>query len=1547
MNIKELYIEFSKINIGDIGLNKIEELKSSLEQISPHELSSIDEHKQFLLLLKKLREYSIKADELKGKNFLETLKKILSVGEDGLYSNRLRFLYELIQNVDDCDYEFTNKCLKIKFDDNYGHIVFEYNEIGFMPRNVFAITGIAEESKNINPDKIEIGEKGIGFKTVFGIAESVHIESGYFSFELYKNNFTIPEPRYENFSHTIGTRLTLKMNPTTVKEIYREIVEKYRDKNVLLSKNPILFLNKLTSVQFYVDSFRNLEFNVTRSTSLNCGDYYFETDIDISIKIKDYYNGRDTSIEKTTKCYRYIMPIKYNREACVSRYSKDTKFDVKNHSLIAVIPKFESITDIERTGTLYSFLPTQIKLNVPLLLHVPYKLDASREFVDSEGSNIWFEYSNSKLNEFIKKFFVHLASILKENIIHYLPNSNQYIFKADNEKIKCLELEKLHGEILKDEKLFYGSNGTFESSNNVVSFEANEQLKDLEIIYLLLGIEKSLFLPPKKQNMAMFGVEIITEPLEKLVSKAFSDENVTEDALKYISEIEGFDFKKYIGKINNLTISQKQLSIISSFKEIFGSINQLGIEKIKDGKQPQIRVFVQNKREFPVNIKNIIVEALASTDLNENVTKYLNSINNNFIIYDNIQDFLICKDMLILPVIDTIKAFAEFYESFDKNRTFTSALKIRSDSEKLNTADTDNNLSNRDYFLLLKDVRQSIKSAYGSAYNKYIQIINQSGINEYGFIKELLQNADDCEFSPNIKPDFRLTFSKNLLTIDYNEKGFEKKHVRAITAIGESTKNLLQSGKNDKIGEKGIGFKSVFKVANNVSIYSGDFQFKLTADNPTIPLNTTKMTVSNGTKMIFDLKQAFPEDFFSIEKALNLSLCLRRLQHLELNGINIDIKDSESERIISINDQSFKFEKFEYKFTVDNSVAINSREHGNRKIDKNQQITFYIPKKSLENHYLYCGLPTHIEINIPMIIDAPFELTTSREDVFESPWNALVRDEIYYGIIEYLHSIKSKKRIDILKYLPPPSNDLFVSKYLSDFDFQEVLCSEEILPVWESEEFVSSENYRCILLPDIYYFILSSIQDTTEETYVDIYGKQKYDDKLKWLGCEFKPISEIMQFLLKNIDKFINDSNFRDLIYRFLYSQKDFIKRSEYQFLNEMKIIPVKTESNINDFKSFSEVNNNIFKDVDTPLSNEYFLLNEEIMTSDTFLNIFNSEIRVLDNDQKEGRYLRQIEKKINSMTESEYETTALFLLNEFQNNRNLLDCCRYMLKDKSSDIPMKLLNGKYWVGNKYLCEDKTAFMGEVLPFLIVSSEFDDFAKYLDFSSVFKICYDDINYEIDSLSSDDIEDFWYNPFKNRVEIITNFIREGKISDELIGKYDFQGLICGSATGIDEDSEEEFPEKPVQNIFLLEKHIKAAWENPNRYIIREVMRQERVPERSIEKDIYVRNEYNNFCQMCKKKFEGKYIEFYAVELEPKYAWEQMHLSLCLKCSKDYKLLRNNSQIHNDFLKYLMSVDIYDTEPIKVPIGNSEMNFTATHIVEIQQILKLQREEHAIL
>lgn len=93
------------------------------------------------------------------------------------------------------------------------------------------------------------------------------------------------------------------------------------------------------------------------------------------------------------------------------------------------------------------------------------------------------------------------------------------------------------------------------------------------------------------------------------------------------------------------------------------------------------------------------------------------------------------------------------------------------------------------------------------------------------YIFELIQNAEDNRYTIAERNYCELflhfTLHQDRLTVDSNEDGFTKADVHAICSIHRSSKKQ-QDG---YIGHKGIGIKSVFKIAYNVCIQSGPFSF--------------------------------------------------------------------------------------------------------------------------------------------------------------------------------------------------------------------------------------------------------------------------------------------------------------------------------------------------------------------------------------------------------------------------------------------------------------------------------------------------------------------------------------------------------------------------------------------------------------------------------------------------------------------------------------------------------------------------------------------------
>ena len=151
MTFQELKTAYLHLDYEDFTNKILINLQDGLKNTAVSELQTREDHEDYLQLLNSFRSSIAANDRLHGKNFIKQLTSMLSTGEDGVYDNSLRYIFELIQNVDDCDYQDPlNASLQIKFSENSGRIILKYNETGFTPLNIFAVTGIAEAANNVS-----------------------------------------------------------------------------------------------------------------------------------------------------------------------------------------------------------------------------------------------------------------------------------------------------------------------------------------------------------------------------------------------------------------------------------------------------------------------------------------------------------------------------------------------------------------------------------------------------------------------------------------------------------------------------------------------------------------------------------------------------------------------------------------------------------------------------------------------------------------------------------------------------------------------------------------------------------------------------------------------------------------------------------------------------------------------------------------------------------------------------------------------------------------------------------------------------------------------------------------------------------------------------------------------------------------------------------------------------------------------------------------------------------------------------------------------------
>lgn len=170
-----------------------------------------------------------------------------------IYSKDTRFVFELIQNAEDNKYTLAwaaGDVAYIGFNVSPDTVYVDSNEDGFSKEDVESICSTGQSSKT---SKGYIGEKGIGFKSVFKIASQVHIQSGPFSFSFEHkrddNGLGMVTPEYrdhEELPESVRTRMILSLaDPSEFDQRVADILE--------LPDTLLLFLTKLEKISININ----------------------------------------------------------------------------------------------------------------------------------------------------------------------------------------------------------------------------------------------------------------------------------------------------------------------------------------------------------------------------------------------------------------------------------------------------------------------------------------------------------------------------------------------------------------------------------------------------------------------------------------------------------------------------------------------------------------------------------------------------------------------------------------------------------------------------------------------------------------------------------------------------------------------------------------------------------------------------------------------------------------------------------------------------------------------------------------------------------------------------------------------------------------------------------------------------------------------------------------------------------------------------------------------------------------------------------------------
>ncbi|XP_074643214.1 uncharacterized protein LOC141900295 isoform X2 [Tubulanus polymorphus] len=302
------------------------------------------------------------------------------------------------------------------------------------------------------------------------------------------------------------------------------------------------------------------------------------------------------------------------------------------------------------------------------------------------------------------------------------------------------------------------------------------------------------------------------------------------------------------------------------------------------------------------------------------------------------------------------------------------------------------------------------------------------------FVLELIQNADDNAYPERTKskrfiPSMQFIIDNDSVTILNNECGFKPEHMKALCDVGNSTKGKHKYG---YIGQKGIGFKSVFRITDKPEVHSNGFHVCFDATSgPTgyilphwIEDKTPETANKWMTKIHLPVKTDPENDAYTASLAHrfhdikpSLLLFLHRLRSLSIiNKIEnstlemtrrdvgmdvVEIRHSNGiEKWLVVKKQ---LDASQISLQAKSGVDIESSEIALAfKLHHKDLITKVVP--NMQHVFAYLPLRSY---GFRFIIQGDFDVPSSREDVDrDSSWNQWLRNEIPELFIEALESFK-------------------------------------------------------------------------------------------------------------------------------------------------------------------------------------------------------------------------------------------------------------------------------------------------------------------------------------------------------------------------------------------------------------------------------------------------------------------------------------------------------------------------------------------------------------
>ena len=290
------------------------------------------------------------------------------------------------------------------------------------------------------------------------------------------------------------------------------------------------------------------------------------------------------------------------------------------------------------------------------------------------------------------------------------------------------------------------------------------------------------------------------------------------------------------------------------------------------------------------------------------------------------------------------------------------------------------------------------------------------------FLYELIQNAQDNSYPVPQKRRIQFTLlkddptgspdSEGCLCVINNELGFNEEDIKSICSAGQSTKKKKKI--EGFIGEKGIGFKSVFKISSFPHIFSNGFHIHFKDRDPDIGLgfifpywvDQIPAIVQDNIDKTCILLPLKKDCYEQIKAALlrhkpETSLFLNNLQEIVIDLGDEDYTASfdlvrQNDNIVSLTETiNGKKQQYQYWLAEKKILVPDDLHEAKREGVSERTIIVALPLDNQSFDYsVFAYLPSDMKSGLPFLINADFLMTSSRETFNESPWNEWLLEEL-------------------------------------------------------------------------------------------------------------------------------------------------------------------------------------------------------------------------------------------------------------------------------------------------------------------------------------------------------------------------------------------------------------------------------------------------------------------------------------------------------------------------------------------------------------------------